>query len=283
MKRIKQISIVGLFLFLVSGCAGIKTAHMIEPGHEVQVNYTCRALNGDVMTTTRRSIAENPAIAKSRVFSDQAEFKPVSIIVGQDMPGQIPGEVHFFDDELKSKLAHALGRKEMGKTYDLTIVSDIPKELEDRNRYRDVNRVRIRPGTKKVSRLGFTKAHHKEPKQGEILSKDNQPYARVMAVDPENVTLEYINLENTVLETPWGKARCVADKDHIVVTIEARVGTLVRTGGLIGRITAVDEKKFRVDYGHPFAGETLKCEVEILKENQKEQAVKPGGNPTEKQ
>ncbi|MFH2090811.1 MAG: hypothetical protein ABIJ31_00415 [Pseudomonadota bacterium] len=177
-----------------------------------------------------------------------------------------------------TKLAHALVGKEKGKTQELTIESNVPQGLEEQGRYRVVERTRTRPRVKQIKLDEFLMGHKQKPEQGQILSRNGQDYARVTAVDPDKVTLEYINVENLVVETPWGIARSKIENDMIVSRLEARAGTLVRTGGLIGRITKSNEENILVDYGHPFGGEILKCTVEILPDSQ----AKPAGNPVNK-
>lgn len=276
--RIKQIYIMGVLFFLTSGCVATQPVQPLESGRQVKVNYTCRAMNGDVMATTLPSIARDSAIKKSRIFSNESGFSPARLIAGQDVGNHVPGEVRFFKDELLTKLAHALVGKEKGKTQELTIESNVPQGLEEQGRYRVVERTRTRPRVKQIKLDEFLMGHKQKPEQGQILSRNGQDYARVTAVDPDKVTLEYINVENLVVETPWGIARSKIENDMIVSRLEARAGTLVRTGGLIGRITKSNEENILVDYGHPFGGEILKCTVEILPDSQ----AKPAGNPVNK-
>ncbi|MFH2090812.1 MAG: hypothetical protein ABIJ31_00420 [Pseudomonadota bacterium] len=47
--RIKQIYIMGVLFFLTSGCVATQPVQPLESGRQVKVNYTCRAMNGDVM------------------------------------------------------------------------------------------------------------------------------------------------------------------------------------------------------------------------------------------
>ena len=52
--------------------------------------------------------------------------------------------------------------------------------------------------------------------------------------------------------------------DRYLIAINAQTGNLVRSGGFVGRVIAVDEQLITVDYGHPFGGEPLLCDVQVV-------------------
>ena len=65
------------------------------------------------------------------------------------------------------------------------------------------------------------------------------------------------------VETPFGKGVLREEADHCGIAIDARSGTLVRSGPLAGRIVSMNDRSFVIDYGHPFGGETLSCDVAV--------------------
>jgi hypothetical protein len=61
--------------------------------------------------------------------------------------------------------------------------------------------------------------------------------------------------------TPFGRGTIRELLDGYEIVIDARPGSLVRSGGFIGRITNVDDREITVDYTNPFGRETLVCDV----------------------
>ncbi len=49
------------------------------------------------------------------------------------------------------------------------------------------------------------------------------------------------------------------------MVIDAHKGALVLAAGMVGRISYVDDKAFYIDFGNPFGGETLLCDVTVEK------------------
>jgi len=65
------------------------------------------------------------------------------------------------------------------------------------------------------------------------------------------------------IQTPFGPGKVTEAPTDLKITIDARVGSLARTGPLVGRVAAVDDNSITLDYGHPFGGEELNCDVVV--------------------
>lgn len=66
-----------------------------------------------------------------------------------------------------------------------------------------------------------------------------------------------------MVDTPFGKGAIRENEKNYEIVIDASVGSLVRTRGLVGRISEVRDGSIVVDYGHPFGGETLTCDIKV--------------------
>lgn len=264
LKQIKKIVVLLMLLSFFCGCGGLEPVQTIKQGEAVNINYTCFTEKNEVLVTTDHAVAQDLNFKKSRIFMKKLSYGPISVIAGEKQPDQVPGGLKLLDPEIRTRLAFAIAGSKKGRVYDLIIESAVPG-MEDNNRYRTIKRVRTVPKIQVSTRKSFTLGHGREPVKGEIFSKNGRPYAKVVDIDAKNVTLELIIYPDLVLDVPWGKAKATAGtKDTIVITIETAVGTLVRTGGVIGVISRISGNDIIVDYGHPFAEEILKCRVETI-------------------
>ena len=240
-----------------SGCAGSR----VKAGDEIMLHYTCRLPSGEIATTTDMHMAEDPNAGKASFFYPSNKKGAVRMFPGQALDQKSQRDLRLFETEVRAQLADRV----IGLPYDqvrrVTIASQVSEELEKENRYISFERVRTKPLFQKVSREHYVRGQGQEPVVGGRLSKGGMEYAKVVAVEGEEVTLEVLADQPLEVDTPWGKAVSVRKGDQVQTTIDAKVGTIVRTGGALGRITEVNETRFVVDYGHPFAYETLSCEV----------------------
>jgi FKBP-type peptidyl-prolyl cis-trans isomerase 2 len=271
MKPLQTGIFLSLFLMLFLGCAGLTPAPRVEQGEAVRVEYTCRTGNNEVMDTTSPALAKDESVAKARVFAVRPDLKPVDLTAGENPPDLKPWDVQFLDTDIRMGLAHALVGKEKGKPLEVVLESKAPDKIEDSNRYRKIQRVRTVPRVQTIPSGTYQESHGRLPEKGELFfNKNGQAHAEVIALDPDNITIRLIIDPLRTVDTPWGPARTDGDEKEVRVTIEAETGTLVRTGGLIGRISEVNEKNIVVDYGLPFGGQTLNCTVEIISDEEKE-------------
>ncbi len=238
----------------------------------MKVNYTCSAKGQGVFETTDSNVINDLDIKKSRVFSPLADPKPVNILAGMDQPGQPPWKLKDMTPEIRNKLALTLVGRNYGSTYETVIESVVPEGMEDNNRYRFVKKTRRVPRVRKIPINDYLAGHGKIPVVGEKLydkaGSDSlqNPFATVVAVDNNDVSIELIAGNGNRSDLPWGTLKTVdkGDKNTVTVVLESEVGLLVRTGPVVGRVVEINDKTVKIDYGHPFAGEILECHVDIL-------------------
>ena len=259
-------------LLLVSGCAGMKQVKKIEPGDRLLVRYTCSADGYGAIETTDRKVAADLSVQKSRVFLPEKANGAVILIAGQNQDLAF-GDIKYLTDEIHNQIARELVGKSRGGSYKMVIQSQVPKGLKDSQRYRIVQRERVVSRIRENERRRFTGDLGHEPKVGELLYRDGLPYAEVVGIRSDAVSLKLITDNGLRIDTFGGTMSAVStdEEDKVKVVIDSHEGLLVRTGPVIGRVIRVDEKSIVIDYGHPFAGQKLECRVEVLDpETQKE-------------
>jgi FKBP-type peptidyl-prolyl cis-trans isomerase 2 len=68
------------------------------------------------------------------------------------------------------------------------------------------------------------------------------------------------------VQTPFGKGTVKESGNVYIIDIDAKVGALVRSGPMVGRIVEVGEGEtgtITIDYSHPFGGESLDCDITL--------------------
>lgn len=260
-----------LMVMTVAGCAVREPGNVISKNDYIKVNYTCRTQRNEVIATTDQKVAENPEILKSNVLAKREKREPETIIAGQENQGQpAKDRLRFLAPEIRKQIAMQLVGKQIGKPYEMTLESAVPEGIKSSNRYMTFKLVRKVPRVQSVSRYAFFRGLKREPVVGEVLKRDGIAYARVLKISKDTVVYEMINEEKLVINTPWGKARVISEPGSkwIETRIDVQKGSLVRTGGVIGKVIEITETTFKVDYGHPFAEECLSCIVLPMEKKQ---------------
>jgi FKBP-type peptidyl-prolyl cis-trans isomerase 2 len=64
--------------------------------------------------------------------------------------------------------------------------------------------------------------------------------------------------------TPYGSAVISENEKEYIIDLTPVVGRVIRVGGFLGRIVDADGKMFTLDFGNPFGGEKIFCDVTAL-------------------
>ena len=255
-----------LIFVLVAGCAGISFGKTVRQGQQVTVDYTCITEEGELIAATRLSEIENPSLKKSNGFIEHQIYRPVVLTAGKAAPGQWDDKLKKLEPELLTKIALQLPGMEIGKETEILLRSDIPEGMIEKNRYRIIEKVRKAPKMKFFTIVQYQKIFGDPlPEPGDIIPFNGKAVFKVNEVSQKRISLEAIS-ERIESKTDLGRAVTQIEGDMVVTTIMAVPGTIVKTGPVIGEITEVTDDTIKVDYGHPFAGRTLKCRVKALEE-----------------
>lgn len=266
MKTMKRcIGAAAVFLFLTGCTAFPKRNVAVMPGDKVGAHVTCR-LNDGSMIYTSRPDADTTGEKKSSVFFAQEKEGPVECVADSGFGGPLSGKLKSFEYEIIACLSKKIMGMKLDEKRQITLETAEPADLEDQDRYLTMNIKRRYPLIKEVKKSLMAKETGKEPVVGDLGPASGPLSYVVRSVDGEKdkATVEMQFTDGAVLDMPFGPGVLAHDGDHYTIDIGAKVGHLIQTYPLLGRIIRVEDKRFVIDYGHPFAGETLACDVEIV-------------------
>ncbi len=271
---------LAIFLFLtltvplLNGCAGKRLispeAGIVRQNDKVAVSYTCKLADGALAATNERQSAEEQNIIRSPLFSMPDSFGP-EVMTATAKPVIDPAghteiygfKVKSFEEAVREQLAGRLIGLPYDKECPLRLSADVPKGLSRRDRYLKRYRETSHPKVLRVPLWQVAKRLNEPPAAGASWQgKDGITFV-VESVSGKIVKLRREIKSGAVVKTIFGPARIIDKGRFYTIDIEPKVGTVVRSGPLAGRIVKVTDKYFLLDYGNPFGFETLNCRVRI--------------------
>jgi FKBP-type peptidyl-prolyl cis-trans isomerase 2 len=238
----------------------------IQPGDTASVHYLCRLGSGEVVASTD-SVAESQP--KSNIYVLQEDAGPLSISAASTADSAraqgTPYEQRSLEEEISNQLSFAVVGMKEGDTRTTEIkAEDAP--AQDAHKYiARLTRIRTRPKEMKMPKGDYEYRTHRSPEVGQEYSYDPAFPGKVVYVSEQEVTIRFYATPGTIVETPFGLGRIRDAGQNYTMDIEAHKGALVRAASMVGRISDVDDKVITVDFGNPFGGEALLCDVTIEK------------------
>jgi len=251
----RSVLLICIFTLLVNaGCA----ASRIAAGDNVAIHYTCRLSNGDLAATTDKVVAEATAVPRSAFYFPKASYSPVLVTAGTAKPSTAFSPFgKSFEDSVADHLALLLPGLGYGRTEGVKLTG----EATPGSNPVSIARVRTRMKEIRLAPATFTAETGMQPEVGQPYVEDPALPGRVEEVNGNEVVIRIPPPGRIDMPTPFGMATIRDQGDHYEIVIEARPGYLFRTGPLVGRISAVTEQTIVLDFSHPFAGETLWCDI----------------------
>lgn len=264
LKNSIHIMVLAIAVMALAGCATMEKVKSVAAGDRVAVRFTCRLKNGEIAISTEKKVADDPALPKSALFMPRDQDGPLMIyaeIAAQNKPDDLYAS---FEDRVVKRIAGAVVGMVPGEERTVTITAQREDAyLKPEEIFLKMSRVRHRPKEVTIASAEFASRMGKAPVVGEEVALEDGLPARVISVEGDMVALSIAALSGRQIRTPFGVGTIRETPDDVVVEIDARVGTLVRSGPLAGRISAFDDTTFTLDYGHPFGGEELACDVAV--------------------
>lgn len=244
-------------LAIVAGCAGSDSSRLIKAGDPVRIAYTCYDGSGALAATNVREEAENLGIRKGPLFVSPREFLPLQLTAGA-RPEAKDGGV---DDGLAAGLARAVvGMREAG-TMSIELAAGPLEGLSEGDRFLKMATVRKRAKELRLGREEYLLRTGREPEKGRRFVLDPSLPGVIGEVTDKEVVIRFPLPEGGVVQTPFGPGTVRDGGEQWEIVIDVRVGRVVRSGPLAGRISEANERFFTIDYGYPFGGESLRCDV----------------------
>jgi len=237
-------------------------ASVIKPGDRAGIEFTCRFPNGDIAGSTSSAVASDSSLRKSPVYLPRSKDDPVEVVAGP-VPSQRRFPVAFLD-EIAVRIAAAIPGMQPGETRTMEIRSERPADTPEKDQFLQLARVRPRPKEIRMTREEYKSRTGKDPRVGAEYVIDHEFPTSVVSVSENEVVIHPAVKPGSVIDTTFGKATVRENGNQLEIVFDAVVGTLVRMGPIVGRISDAQDKVFTVDFGHPFAGEPLSCEVRTV-------------------
>lgn len=222
----------------------------VERGDMAAVHYTMRLENGEVIFTTDRAVAENPAVEKAAWFRRPARYAPEEIRGG--------------NDEALRYIADAIVGMKPGGKKTITLSPDKAFGPSDDKKIQEFTRVRQTPRVIEIQATAYVNRYGTFPSVGDEVNYTPFFKSRVVDFDSRKVVLEALAEDGVVAESPFGKTRIELTEDEVHLTLEPIVGSDFVAGGRQGRIVEVGEETFSVDFNHPGAGKSLLLDIEVV-------------------
>ena len=233
----------------------------VKAGDGAAVHFTCRLKNGDVAASSYQSVADDHSLRKSALFARRTANTPLAVTAGKPYEIPAPGQERSMEGEILARLSEAIVGMRTGEKQTREIKAERRPEQKKDEYFLKIARVRERVKEMRFAPETYKSRTTKTPEVGQSFIIDPAVLGTVASVTEKEVVVRFSAKAGSRVVTPFGEGIVEELADHYKITIDARPGTLVRSGGLAGRITSVDDRFIGIDYGHPFGGEPLSCDI----------------------
>ena len=254
---------VFLLLPVLAGCATSGSVRQTQPGDIAGIHFQCLLPSGEIAAAT-----DDNALGKERLRSNiyivRSKTEPVRVVVKSSDEKLIEEKEKPFEDEIVARLAGYLTGLKEGDTRHVELTAQDISLRTKADYVINLSRFREEPGKTKMIIDRFKSRTGMSPETGKVFCYDSTFDGRVEEVAEKEVVVRLLQKEGAVVKTPFGEGHIISeDADSYKINIDVRVGSLVRSAYLIGRITDVDDKTMTIDYRNPFGGATLSCDVTV--------------------
>jgi len=228
-------------------------------GDRVGVEFTCRLPGGEIAASTSAQVAADPKQHKSMIFMPKKGDGALRVIAGPgDHSGNRSRSLGFEEALVFGLTPQLVGMQEGGSRVVQVRADDLAGSHSVQ-----MPLVRLRPKEWRVESGVYQSRTGVEPQVGQEFSMDPLVPGKVVEVAGGQVTVRFSAKDGAEVETAFGPATIRETPEQFQVVLHPRLGSLVRTGYIVGRVSKVDEQNFTVDYANPLGGETLSCEVKV--------------------
>jgi FKBP-type peptidyl-prolyl cis-trans isomerase 2 len=227
------------------------------------LHYTCRHDGNDIIVTTEKSVAESSGNTKSRAFIAKNEYTPIDITDYAPKKNKQKDSLEYLEDVLVKKLFQETADWPIGTERTLDVKAEPQNYLPVNEREIEFARIKTQPKKAIYERSVFTAMTRSKAIVGEPVNLHFGIQGKVVDVRESEVEVVFEPKSDKPLEGPFGPVLVHDKGDRFQTEIDIQKGNLVRMGGIVGEISEVGERTFRIDYSHPFGGRSLTCDVAI--------------------
>lgn len=257
-RNMKTTCCLTLLAAILGGCAS-GGDRIIAAGDSVGIHFTCRLPNGDLAVSTDPDAGTHaPA---SRIYLKRASSDPLAVVAGANTKQPVQGRLAL-EDDVAGRLAIALTGMKEGAVFNTELIAERLAAQPDSKPLVKIAKVRKRAKELRMTRAEYTTRTGKEPAVDQPFVTDPAVPGKVVSITGDETLIRFAPKAREI-ELPFGTGIIRETPDSYEIDIQAVPGTLLRTGSMIGRITAVDSESITIDYGHPFGGDKLSCQVRV--------------------
>ncbi|MGD0278989.1 MAG: hypothetical protein ABSC11_06755 [Smithella sp.] len=250
------------FLLVPAGCATSGSIRQTLPGDIAGIHFQCMLPGGEIAAATDDNAVKKEQ-QKANIYLVRQKNDPISVVIPDPAKKPAGEKETSFENDIVARLAGQLTGLKEGETRHVELTAqDIPERKEEDYVVR-LARVRENPMEIKMTIDQFKFRTGVSPETEKKFSYDSSFDGQVKKIAGKEVVIRLLPKEGAVVKTPFGESHISESAGSYKIVIDARVGSLVRSAHLIGRITDIDDKTMTIDYRNPFGSATLSCDVTI--------------------
>jgi FKBP-type peptidyl-prolyl cis-trans isomerase 2 len=222
----------------------------IAVGDLVKVDFTMKMAGGEVIYTTRKALADDPAAIKAQWFQAPKAYGPEQVLAGKDSGRR----------ELSESL---IGMKAGGKKSIM-----LPPEKgfgpHDPRKVGQYSRTRTIPRLVRVKAADYVAKFGAFPVKSQLVN--HVPYfkSKIKEVADTYVVLEALVSDEERIEADYGVTTLRLRSDKVILSLDPKIGAPFEFKGRKGVISKKDDKSFSVDFNHPAAGKQIELSFHVL-------------------
>lgn len=240
----------------LSGCATAR----VEQGQELLVQFRCSLPNGELLAASEK----DPAGPRSSAWLPPAKPGLLRLTAGQPPRSERRADQEDFEPVLAAGLATSLPGMVPEQANRVTLSAKQVLRPDGSDRIAQVARVWYRMKELRLTPEQYRSRKGKAAAIGDPYVIDPRVPGTVAEVDDQQVLIRFSPVSNGPFSTPYGPAYLSDGGAQYEIKIEPTVGSLVRTGPMLGIISGVTERAITIDYTNPFGGAELVCEITPL-------------------
>jgi FKBP-type peptidyl-prolyl cis-trans isomerase 2 len=235
----------------------------VRQGESVRIDFTCLASGGTLAASSDPKAGEVAGVPTSILFRPRTSSQPLLITAG-DAGAATFGEPNrrTFEAHILAGLCRSAVGMKPGSDKTVTLEPD-PLAMAGPDEVVQLARKRNQPKTLRVSPSEFVEKVGGPPVVGEKIVMHTDIPGRVVSAGDSEVVIGFPADSGEKIATDFGPAMILDKGAYLELVYDARPGTLVRAGWMVGRISASSEEMMTLDFRHPFGGESLACKVKV--------------------
>ena len=255
---------LALLMLLPAGCT--EATRIAQPDDQILVDYTCRLADNSLVETTLAQVAGDNNAAKSPIFQLRDSYRPFAFTVPNAAEPLTTKPFDPIEQKIGASIANLATKLPLERTTRVELASTEIENFPARDRYLEMALSITMPRNREMSIDEF-KARYGAiaPVVGASIGEESDYPGIIRAVSEDMVTIHYSVREGAKMPGPLTTATLRAvDEETFEARTDVQHGQLIkRLGGLPGRVSAIDDKTYTVDYAQSFGGETLICDVTL--------------------